>query len=111
MSDITLPAPVQAFVDATNRADSDGFLDAFTADATLDDWGRTFTGRDGIARWNRTDNIGKQSHFEVLAIAPGPVRDSYVVTLRVTGSGYNGASPITFRLRDDRIAGVVIAPS
>jgi hypothetical protein len=111
MSDIALPAPVQAFVDATNRADSDAFLDAFTADATLDDWGRTFTGRDGMARWNRSDNIGKQSHFEVLAIAPGPERDSCIVTLRVTGRGYNGTSPITFRLRGDRIAGVVIAPS
>jgi SnoaL-like protein len=111
VTDIALPAPIQAFVDTTNRADVEGFLEVFTPDATLDDWGRTFTGLEGIARWNRTDNIGKQSRFGVLAVAPGPEADSYVVTLRVTGSGFNGSSPITFQLREDRIARIVIAPN
>ncbi|HOV99857.1 MAG TPA: nuclear transport factor 2 family protein [Rhodoglobus sp.] len=111
MSDITLPAPIQAFVDATNRGDEGAFLDAFTYDPILDDWGRVFTGRDGIAAWNHSDNIGKQSHFEVLAVEAGPERGSYVVTVRVTGGGYNGTSPITFQLRENRIDRLTIAPN
>ena len=111
MTGIALPGPIQAFVDTTNLGDAEGFLDLFTADATLDDWGRIFTGRDEIARWNRTDNIGRQARFEPLAVEPGPAAGTYVVTLRVTGGGFNGTSPITFRLRDDRIAVVVIAPT
>ena len=44
---------------------------AFTTDAHLDDWGRTFDGRDGVRSWDRTDNIGKQSHFELLSVEAG----------------------------------------
>ena len=51
-----LEPPIRAMIDATNAGDSDAFLQAFADDATIDDWGRTFTGRDEIARWN--DNGG-----------------------------------------------------
>lgn len=50
----TTPTAVQRFIDATNAGDTEAFLDAFTSDASLNDWGREFTGRDGIASWNRT---------------------------------------------------------
>ena len=50
-----VPAPLQAFIDATNRGDSEAFTSVFAEDAVLDDWGRTFHGRDGVASWNRTD--------------------------------------------------------
>ncbi|MFF8932086.1 hypothetical protein ACF1AO_33020 [Streptomyces longwoodensis] len=49
-----VPAAIRAFIDATNRADSD----AFTDDAHLSDYGREFHGHDGVRDWNRTDNIG-----------------------------------------------------
>ncbi|WP_051027877.1 hypothetical protein [Nocardia higoensis] len=52
----------------------------------------------------RTDNIGEQSPFEVLATEPGDEPESYVVTMKVTGNGFNGAGPLAFVLRDDRIA-------
>ncbi|MFJ9351197.1 nuclear transport factor 2 family protein [Streptomyces sp. NPDC101237] len=110
MTEISLPAPIKEFVDATNRGDSAAFVDAFTSDPVLEDWGRVFVGRDGIAAWNHSDNIGKQSRFEVLAAEPGSDPDIYVVTLRVTGNGYNGSSPITFQLREGRIDRLTIAP-
>lgn len=111
MTDVVLPTAIQAFVDATNRGDSDAFLEAFGEDPTLEDWGRVFTGRDGVAAWDRSDNIGKHSRFEVLGVERAGEQDVYVVTVRVTGGGYNGTSPLTFRLRDDRIDRLTIAPS
>jgi len=103
------PAAIRAFVEATNAGDSDAFVAAFTPDARLDDWGRVFTGRDGVRSWDRTDNIGVQAHFEVLAVEPAPESDGYVATLRVTGNGYNGTGPMTFRLRDGLIADLRIS--
>ncbi|MFL1382018.1 MULTISPECIES: nuclear transport factor 2 family protein [unclassified Nocardiopsis] len=106
-----LPAPIRAFVDATNAGDTEAFAAAFTEDAYLNDWGREFHGRDGVRAWDRTDNIGKRSHFEVVSSGPGPDPDSHVVVLTVTGDGYNGTGPMTFHLRDGRIASLRISPT
>jgi hypothetical protein len=99
-----LPAAIRAFVDATNRADSEAFAAAFTEDAHLYDYGREFHGRDGVLDWNRTDNIGVQARFDVIDATTGPEEDSYVVTLEVTSNRYNGTGPMAFRLRDGLIA-------
>ena len=40
--------------------------------------------------WKDTDNIGVRSHFEFVSSEPGATPDSYVVTLKVTGGGFNG---------------------
>ena len=53
---------------------------------------------------DRTDNIGKQSHFELLAVEAGTGADEYVATIAVTGNGYNGTGPMTFVVRDGLIA-------
>lgn len=104
MSTVALPSPIQEFIDATNGSDSERFVAAFAEDAYLNDWGREFNGRNGIRDWDRTDNIGKKAHFEVVNIAFGPSEEAYVVTVKVTGNGYNGTSPLNFVLRDGRIA-------
>jgi hypothetical protein len=106
----TTPDAIQAFVDATNRGDSDAFVAAFAPDAHLDDWGRSFHGHDGVRSWDSTDNIGVQSHFDLLEVEPGPADGEYVATLRVSGNGYNGTGPMTFRLRDGLIADLRIGP-
>ena len=102
------PNAIRAFVQATNAADSNEFVAAFAPDATLDDWGRTFVGHDGIRDWNRTDNIGVQAHFDLLALEPGEERDTYVATIRVRGNGYNGTGPMVFTVRDGLIASLRI---
>lgn len=109
MPDASMPAAIQAFVDTTNRSDSEGFVAAFTDDAFLDDWGREFHGRDGVASWNETDNIGKQAHFEVHGIQPGRVDGQYLLTVTVSGNGYNGPGVFTFDLRDGLISRFLIA--
>jgi ketosteroid isomerase-like protein len=85
----TTPPVIQRFIDATNAGDTDAFLQAFTPDAFLSDWGRDFTGRDAIADWNETDNIGVQSKFRLISIEPNGA-DGYRVKLAVSGNGYNG---------------------
>jgi ketosteroid isomerase-like protein len=103
-----VPQAVQRMIDATNAGDRRAFVAAFTEDALLEDWGRRFHGHDGVASWDRTDNIGKNTRFE----ARGTRRegDTYVVTLDVTGDGYNGTSDIAFEVEGDRIRSMVIEP-
>jgi hypothetical protein len=57
-----------------------------------------------VRAWNLTDNIGVRSRFELVSAEPGTTPDSYIVTLTVTGDGFNGTGPMDFGLRDRRIA-------
>ncbi|WP_426241466.1 nuclear transport factor 2 family protein [Nocardioides sp. LHG3406-4] len=103
------PAAIREFIDATNAGDSDAFVAAFTDDAYLNDWGREFRGHDGVRAWDSTDNIGVQAHFDLLGVEEVAAGDTYVAQVRVSGNGYNGTSPLTFRLREGRIASLEIS--
>ncbi|UOQ90541.1 nuclear transport factor 2 family protein [Agromyces endophyticus] len=109
MTEQTLPAPIAAFIDATNRGDREAFVAAFTDDAYLNDWGREFHGHRGVRSWDETDNIGVQSHFELVGFVAGEAEESWIVTLSVSGNGYNGTGPMEFSLRDGRISSLVIS--
>ncbi|RWE72855.1 nuclear transport factor 2 family protein [Mesorhizobium sp.] len=101
------PDPIRRFVEATNAGDSEAFLGTFTDDAFLSDWGRDFHGRDGVARWNRSDNIGVQSNLRIVRIAQ---RDGvHHARVAVTGNGFNGEGDMAFTLDGDRIASLVIS--
>ncbi|TAJ46789.1 MAG: nuclear transport factor 2 family protein [Herbiconiux sp.] len=102
----TLPPAIAHFFDATNHADRERFLSAFAADAVLDDWGHTYTGRDEVARWNETDNMGVQSHFEVTGFTVH--NGIYAVSIQVTGNGFNGGGTMAFTIVDDLISRVDI---
>jgi hypothetical protein len=95
-------------IEATNTGDHNAFVAAFSDDAYVEDWGRQFRGREGVASWDRTDNIGRNAHFE-----PRDTRQvgtSYVVTLDVTGDGFNGTSDFVFEIDGDLIRSMVIKP-
>ena len=104
MADV--PAPIRRMVDASNAGDTPAFLACFTPDAFLSDWGRDFTGRDGLADWNATDNIGVNSHLEVVAAAPDGA--AWQVTVAVSG-GFDGEGTMTFTLAGDLISRLVIS--
>jgi hypothetical protein len=104
--ELDLEPPIRAMIDATNSGDVDSFLDAFTGDAVLEDWGRTFTGRDEIAGWNERENIGVSSHIEPTSVQRGD--DGVRVGVSVSGEGYNGGGAMTFVLEGGRIARMVI---
>ena len=101
-----LPPAVAEFFAATNAADRDRFLATFAEDAVLDDWGRQFDGREAIAQWNETDNIGVSSQIAVVGVQREG--DAYRAEIQVTGDGYNGGGAMTFQLDDGRIARVDI---
>lgn len=104
-----IPLPIKLFVDFTNASDSKSFIDLFTEDAYLEDWGRTYLGREGAASWNQTDNIGQNSHFEIKSFKTNNQPDSYVLTVKVSGNGYNGTGDIAFTLKGNQIASMVIS--
>ncbi|AZO44916.1 nuclear transport factor 2 family protein [Mesorhizobium sp. M7D.F.Ca.US.005.01.1.1] len=102
-----IPDPIRHFVEATNAGDTQAFLDTFAADASLTDWGRSFHGREQIARWNQSDNIGVKSQLRIVRITS--VEGSHRVRIAVTGNGFNGEGDMSFTLDGDRIASLVIA--
>ena len=97
-----LPDSIRKFFESTNDGDTATLLGCFTAHATLNDCGRRFEGQAGVASWDSTDNIGVQSHIDVLNAITS--QDSYVVTVRVSGNGFNGTGRMHFLLDDDKIA-------
>jgi ketosteroid isomerase-like protein len=99
----TPPAAVTAFIDATNSADSDAFVAAFTDDAYVRDWGREFTGHDGVASWNRSDNIGVGMHFELIQCEEKG-EDRYIVRLKCTSRRFNGTGDMRMTLRNGLIS-------
>jgi hypothetical protein len=98
--DEQLPRAIRDFVDGTNEEDRARFLSAFAGDGSLNDWGREFSGREGIARWNETDNIGRQARFAVHGLVPGERPNSYRLRLTVSGNGYNGPGDFEIGLDD-----------
>jgi hypothetical protein len=106
MTTEVLPPAISAFFGATNTTDRRRFLGAFAEDAVLDDWGRQFVGKEGISGWNETDNMGVSSHIDVIGVRVDG--GSCVVSIQVSGDGYNGGGAMTFRLEDGLISRVDI---
>ena len=102
----TLAPAIARMIEATNAGDSAAFVACFTDDAYLEDWGRGFHGHDGVARWDKSDNIGRRAHFEAAGVRGDEAEQ--VVTLVVTGGGFNGTSDIAFSIRDGLIARLII---
>jgi len=107
--DTNLPVAITNFINTTNNADSTGFVNLFTTDAVLNDWGTEYHGPNEIAKWNQTDNIGKKSHFE-LVDAKQNTDEIWTVNLRVSGNGFNGTSPFKMSVTGDKLSGVQILP-
>jgi hypothetical protein len=102
-----VPEEIQRFVDATNAGDTAAFLECFAENAFLSDWGREFTGRAGVSRWNDTDNIGVHSHLLIRNVVPNGHR--YQLLVIVNGDGFNGDGTMTFTLADGRISRLEIS--
>ena len=94
-----LPESVVDVIEGITTEDSQRFLAAFTDDAVVDDWGRSFHGPAAIASWNRSDNLDR--HTRVVVTGYARDGDRHVVAIDVSGGGFNGAGTFTFRLADD----------
>ena len=97
----TLPEPVARLLAAANSGDTDGFLDCFEPEGTVNDWGRVFTGRDEIQAWSDAEFIGVDVTLDVTAdITTG---EFTTVTATVGGGGFNGQSHFSFTVQDDLV--------
>jgi len=106
---MTIPTVITNFITTTNNADSTGFVALFTTDAVLNDWGTEYHGPSEIAKWNQTDNIGKQSHFELVDAIQNN-NGSWTVNLTVSGNGFNGTSPFQMTVVGGQLQSVQILP-
>ena len=96
-----LPAAVSRVIEATNAGDSAAFVEAFTEEGFVDDWGRIFTGPVEIGRWNEAENIGVHARFRVQEVSVDG--DTVTARLAVSGGGFNGPSTFAFEVAGDRV--------
>jgi hypothetical protein len=101
-----LEAPIRTMIDATNRGDRETFLSAFADDAILTDWGRTFSGKTEIARWNNDENIGTRNRIRVTGVKRSG--REVMVSVVVSGGGYNGSGVLSFQVEGRSIKRLVI---
>jgi uncharacterized protein (TIGR02246 family) len=103
-----LPAPIAAYVQATNTADANAFLAIFTDDAIAFDEGHEYRGVQEIAQWRAETTAKYQTQLEVTGAKI--VDDETVLTALVSGT-FDG-SPVEldfhFTLRGDKIAALRI---
>ncbi len=101
-----IPEPVASFVAGVNEHDERAFLDAFTEDGVVDDWGREFQGREAIKRWSDKEFIGARG---VLPPRSVEITDDGVTVIGDWRSEYaNGLSSFAFTVDGDRIARMTI---
>lgn len=104
--DSTIPEPVARLVAAANSGDTQGFLDTFGPDGSVDDQGRVFTGRDEIQRWSDAEFIGMHVTLDVTAdITTG---EYTTLTATVGGEGFTGQSHFSFTVEDDLVQQMTI---
>ncbi|GAB3304621.1 nuclear transport factor 2 family protein [Epidermidibacterium keratini] len=107
MVDLNIPEPVASFIDAVNRHDDNAFLDAFTNGGAVDDWGRTFTGRNEIKAWSDHEFIGSDG-----VLTPEEVFDEdgeLVVVGDWRSNHANGRSKFAFAIEGEQIAKMTIS--
>ncbi|MFH5208175.1 nuclear transport factor 2 family protein [Antrihabitans sp. NCIMB 15449] len=93
--------PIRALLDATNSGDVAAFLDSFTADGVVDDWGREFRGREEIKGWSDREFLGKQVTLEVTGVEKSGGETT--LTAAVGGNGFNGPSTFVFVVDGDKL--------
>lgn len=102
-----IPEPVATLVAAVNGHDEEAFLDSFTEDGYVDDWGRVFRGRAAIDGWSAKELIGARGTLTVSSVT---ITDGgQVVVVGDWRSDYaNGLSRFTFEVDGERVAAMTI---
>ena len=99
---VSLPPQIDRLVTAVNGGDTEAFLDCFTADGVVDDWGRRFVGRKAIRAWSDKESIGARGRMSVTGVETR--KDEIVVTADWKSNFYSGPSRYVFRLDGEKIA-------
>lgn len=106
MSAHEIPEPVASFLERVNAHDDEAFLEAFTPAGAVDDWGRTFTGREQIKTWSDREFIGSRG---VLTVEEVAVAGDEVTVIGDWRSNHaNGRSRFVFEIDGDKLAKMTI---
>lgn len=108
MMSTALPHPIDSFVEAVNRGDTEAFLAFFPKDGAVDDWGRRFVGHDAIRGWSDREFIGAKGQMTVNDVNQD--ENEVDVTADWKSNHYTGPSHFIFvvegeRIREMRITG------
>ncbi len=106
MTTPTPPEPVAAFVAAVNAHDEQAFLDAFTSDGFVDDWGRVFTGREAIKGWSDNEFIGANGTMTPTEVQQHGDRVVVIADWRSTHA--NGLSRFEFAVDGPKLTSMTI---
>ncbi|MEV5646775.1 nuclear transport factor 2 family protein [Nocardia sp. NPDC052254] len=106
--DLEIPSPVDTVIGVVNQHEAQRFLDSFTEDGFVDDWGRIFTGRDAIAAWSDREFIGSDGTLTPQEVTVDDDTGDVTVVGDWRSNHANGLSRFTFRSRGDRIASMTI---
>lgn len=107
MTTPSVPEPIASFLERVNAHDEQAFLDAFVPDGEVDDWGRSFVGRDQISAWSAKEFIGSQG---TLAVEETSVDgDSITVVGDWRSQHANGRSKFVFDVVGDKIEKMTIS--
>ena len=109
MPEYTLPSPVQAMIDAINAADTEAFVNAFSSEGFVSDWGTVKAGPEGVRSWAGSDAIGAGARMTVLSASTEG--DTTRVRFGWSSSVFNGESDGIFVVDGDRLASFTIPPS
>jgi SnoaL-like domain len=101
-----LPYPILDLLRAANAHHTAGFVQRFTPDGVVDDWGREFCGPDAIRGWCDAEFIGVEVTLDVTGVEAAD--DEVVVAAQVGGNGFNGPSHFAFQLDGDQISRMTI---
>lgn len=108
-SAVSVPAPVQRFVDAINAADTEAFVASFTEDGFVNDWGRELRGPDGVRSWAGSDAIGAGAQMQILEAET--VGDTATTQFSWRSRVFNGTSTGIFVVAGDKLASFTIPPN
>jgi hypothetical protein len=106
---VDVPAPVAAFVKAINSADTEAFVNLFTADGLVNDWGTKYAGPDGVRQWAGSDAIGALAKMTLLTAST----EGETTTVRFDWRSrvFNGESTGIFVVHGGQLHSFTIPPN
>lgn len=108
MTQVVVPAPVQAVVDSINDGDTDAFVAVFTDGGYVDDWGRVLRGPSGVRSWAVSDAIGAGAQMEILeAQTNGDVTE---IRFSWKSRVFNGVSSAFVTVEGEKVSAFRIPP-
>jgi hypothetical protein len=96
-----LEPPIKAVIDATNAGNHKAFVDAFTKNGSVNDWGHLHAGRREITAWDQTENTGAKAQVRVTGVSR--LGGEVLVLVAVTLNGETSSSTWSFRLAGGKV--------